>query len=66
MCFSYLALNGADSKNIVQVENDKNEFSPPEVFLMTFLKRKRQKGRKGSDILIEDDEVQRSDWTIVH
>lgn len=59
-------LNDADSKNVVQVENDKNEFSPPEIFLMTFLKRKRQKGRKGSDNWFEDDEVQYSDWTIVH
>nr|CAD2182606.1 unnamed protein product [Meloidogyne enterolobii] len=58
-------LNDADSKNVVQVENDKNEFSPPEVFLMAILKRKRQKGRKGSDDWIEDDEVQYSDWTIV-
>ena len=43
--FSKLAIDGADSKKLVQVENNLPSFAPPDVFLGVFLKKKRRSRR---------------------
>jgi len=40
-----LAMDGADSKKLVQVENEKDTFAPPELFLVAFLRKKRRARR---------------------
>lgn len=38
-------MDGADSKKLVQVENEKDTFAPPELFLVAFLRKKRRARR---------------------
>lgn len=51
-----LAIDGAELKKLVQVENNSTSFAPPDVFLGVFLKKKRRSRRMSQNM--NDDEFE--------